>query len=499
MNSNLFALIESRCRPEATFLETPAGARWTYADLLATTARYANTLAGAGVAPGDRVAAQVEKSPEAYCVYLATLRMGAIYVPLNTAYTPAELEYFLGDCAPAALLCDPADAPRRSALAAAAGVRACLTLDAAGRGTFATAAEAAPVQFETVARAPDDIAAILYTSGTTGRQKGAMITHGNLASNGEAIARLWGFGPGDVLLHALPIYHTHGLFISAHCSLLSGSAMLFTSRFATDEVLDLLPRATVMMGVPTFYTRLLESPRLDAARCRSIRLFVSGSAPLLPDTATAFTARTGHEILERYGMTEAIVIASNPLRGERRPGSVGHAVEGVELRVADASDAPVPPGAVGGIQIRGTGVMKGYWRQPERTAQEFTADGWFRTGDLGVLAEDGYVSLVGRAKDLVITGGFNVYPKEVELAIDALPGVTESAVFGVPHRDYGEAVTAAVVRRDPALDDAAILTALRERLAAYKLPKRVHFVHELPRNAMGKVLKTALREKFTRP
>ncbi len=441
MDSNLFALIESRCRPGASFLETPAGARWTYGDLLSVTGRFANALRTAGVRPGDRVAAQVEKSPEAYCLYLAVLRVGAIYVPLNTAYTPAELEYFLGDAQPAALVCDPADAARRFALAEAAGVRARFTLDAAGGGTLPSIAAHEPAAFETV--------------------------------------------------------DAHGLFIAAHCALLSGASMLFASRFVAEEVVELLPRATVMMGVPTFYTRLLESPRLDRDLCRGVRLFVSGSAPLLPDTAAAFTARTRHEILERYGMTEAIVIASNPLRGERRPGSVGLPVEGVELRVADADDVPLPRGAVGGVQIRGTGVMKGYWRQPERTAQEFTRDGWFRTADLGVLAPDGYLSLVGRAKDLVISGGYNVYPKEVELAIDALPGVAESAVFGLPHDDFGEAVTAAVVRSDPAVDDAAILAALRERLAAYKLPKRVHFVDALPRNAMGKVLKTALRERFT--
>ncbi|SRR6266540_987835 len=497
MDSNLFALIESRCRPGASFLETPAGARWTYGDLLSVTGRFANALRTAGVRPGDRVAAQVEKSPEAYCLYLAVLRVGAIYVPLNTAYTPAELEYFLGDAQPAALVCDPADAARRFALAEAAGVRARFTLDAAGGGTLPSIAAHEPAAFETVERAPEDVAAILYTSGTTGRAKGAMLTHGNLASNGAALAKAWGFGPDDVLLHALPIFHAHGLFIAAHCALLSGASMLFASRFVAEEVVELLPRATVMMGVPTFYTRLLESPRLDRDLCRGVRLFVSGSAPLLPDTAAAFTARTRHEILERYGMTEAIVIASNPLRGERRPGSVGLPVEGVELRVADADDVPLPRGAVGGVQIRGTGVMKGYWRQPERTAQEFTRDGWFRTADLGVLAPDGYLSLVGRAKDLVISGGYNVYPKEVELAIDALPGVAESAVFGLPHDDFGEAVTAAVVRSDPAVDDAAILAALRERLAAYKLPKRVHFVDALPRNAMGKVLKTALRERFT--
>ncbi len=494
MNGNLFALFESRARPAATFLETPSGERWTYADLLATTGRYANALRAAGVAPGDRVAAQVEKSPEAFCVYLGALRLGAVYLPLNTAYPPAELEYFLGDARPALLLCAPEDHARKAPLAKAAGVRACLTLDGAGRGSFADLAAGQPAAFETAARAPDDLAAILYTSGTTGRQKGAMLTHGNLASNGEALTRLWGFGPEDRLLHALPIFHAHGLFIAAHCALLSGSAMLFVNRFSAAEVLALLPRATVMMGVPTFYTRLLELPGLDAAACRGVRLFVSGSAPLLAETAAEFRERSGHAVLERYGMTEAVVITSNPLRGERRPGSVGLPVDGVEVRVADVADVPLAPGEVGGVQIRGSAVMKGYWQNPEKTAEDLTADGWFRTGDLGVLGRDGYLTLVGRAKDLVITGGFNVYPKEVELAIDALPGVAESAVVGLPHHDFGEAVTAAVVRRDPTLEAPAILAALRERLAAYKVPKEIHFVDELPRNAMGKVLKTALRQ-----
>ncbi len=497
MNANLFAVIESRVDPGAPFAETDGGRRLGYGDLLALTARYAHALAAEGVVAGDRVVAQVEKSPEAYALYLATLRLGAIYVPLNTAYTLPELEYFLRDAAPAVLVVDPADVPRKGALAAACGVHACLGLDASGGGTLAEAAAAQAVEFATAPRDRDDVAAILYTSGTTGRQKGAMLTHGNLGSNGEALTRLWGFGRGDRLLHALPLFHAHGLFISAHCALLSGSSLLFLDRCATDRVLDLLPRATVLMGVPTFYMRLLESPRLDPERCRTIRLFVSGSAPLLAETSRAFTDRTGHVILERYGMTEAVVITSNPLAGERRPGSVGLPVEGVRLRVADASDRPLPAGEIGGIQLRGDGVMKGYWRMPDKTAEELTADGWFRTGDLGVVAADGYVTLVGREKDLVISGGYNVYPKEVELAIDATPGVAESAVIGVPHHDLGEAVTAVVVRRDPALDAGALLGAVRARLAPYKVPKQVRFVDELPRNAMGKVLKNVLREQLS--
>lgn len=497
MNANLFALIEARAVPGATCIETEAGARWTYADLLALTGRYANALAASGVAPGDRVAVQVEKSPEAYCLYLAVLRLGALYVPLNPAHTLAEVEYFLRDAAPAAFVCDPRDVETKRPLAQACGVPTLLTLDASGAGTLGDRAAAQRDAFPTAASAPDDVAAILYTSGTTGRQKGALLTHGNLASNAAALTKAWGFTERDRLLHALPLFHAHGLFISAHCALLSGSAMIFVSRFAADRVLELLPRATVMMGVPTFYTRLLDLPGFGPDSCRGMRLFTSGSAPLLAETHREFTARTGHAILERYGMTEAVVIASNPLDGERRPGSVGRAIEGVALRIADPADRPVPGGTVGVVQIRGPAVTRGYWRQPEKTAEAFTADGWFRTGDLGTLSADGYVTLVGRTSDLVISGGFNVYPKEVELALDALPGVVESAVIGVPDRDLGEAVTAVVVRRDPALEADAILRALKARLASYKVPKRVHFVEDLPRNAMGKVLKTALRATFS--
>jgi malonyl-CoA/methylmalonyl-CoA synthetase len=498
MDANLFSLVRARARPGDPAIEAEGGRLLRYGDLLALTARLAHALQAHGVVPGDRVAAQVEKSPEAFALYLAVLRAGAIHVPLNGAYTLPELEYFLRDAAPTVLVVDPAGAEPKAALAARCGVGACLTLGARGDGTLAREAAGRPAELEPIARAPDDVAAILYTSGTTGRQKGAMLTHGNLVSNGEALTRLWGFGRTDRLLHALPLFHAHGLFISSHCALFSGSALVFLDRFSADRVLELLPRATVLMGVPTFYTRLLDSPRLDADLCRGVRLFVSGSAPLLAETSRAFTARTGHAVLERYGMTEAVVIASNPLVGERRPGSVGRPIEGVELRVADASDRPLPPGEVGGIQIRGAGVMKGYWRMPERTAEEHTRDGWFRTGDLGAVSDDGYVTIVGRAKDVVISGGFNVYPKEVELAIDATPGVLESAVVGVPNRDLGEAVAAVVVRRDPALGAETILSAARERLAPYKVPRQVHFVEELPRNAMGKVLKGVIRDRLAK-
>jgi len=498
LDENLFAQVEARADPSAVFVEDDGGRSFSYGDLFALTARYARVLAAAGVRPGDRVAGQLEKSPEGYFLWLAVARMGAAWLPLNTAYQPAEVEYFLRDAEPRVLVCDPAHAEARRALARACGVAEVLTLGADGRGTLSERAASEPPDFATVPRTGDDLAAILYTSGTTGRSKGAMLTHRNLFQNSDAIARAWGFTRSDVLLHALPLFHTHGLYISANCALFTGSRMIFQRRLDVDRLVDALPRATVLMGVPTFYTRLLDSPRFDRAACRTIRLFVSGSAPLLAETSRLFAERTGQVPLERYGMTEAVVITTNPLQGERRPGSVGLPVEGVELRIADAEDRPVPRDETGMIQIRGPAVMKGYWRNPEKTAEEFAPGGWFRTGDLGVQAGDGYVSIVGRAKDLVISGGYNVYPKEVELALDALPGVVESAVIGLPHSDLGEAVTAVVVRRDPTLGADEVIRALRTQLAAYKVPKHVHFVSELPRNAMGKVLKATLRETYAR-
>ena len=497
MSNHLFDLVRSRiAAPDATFLETPDGRRISYADLVAMTGRYANALAGFGVVVGDRVAVQVEKSPEALALYLACVRAGAIFLPLNTAYTAAELKHFLTDAEPRLFVVAPDRAAALATLAAGRGARL-ETLGTAGDGSLAAAADAAPDAFADADRGPDDIAAILYTSGTTGRPKGAMLSHDNLASNALVLAREWRFTRRDVLLHALPIFHTHGLFVATNVVLLAGAAMLFLPRFDADEVMRLMPRATAMMGVPTFYVRLLQHPGLDRAATAGMRLFVSGSAPLLAETHRDWQARTGHAILERYGMTETNMNTSNPYDGERRPGTVGPALPGVALRVVSPeSGDPLPTGEIGMIEVKGPNVFKGYWRMPEKTATEFRRDGFFITGDLGLVDADGYVHIVGRGKDLVISGGFNVYPKEVEGEIDALAGVVESAVIGVPHPDFGEGVTAVVVARDAGLDEAAVLAALDGRLARFKQPKRVLFVPELPRNTMGKVQKAALRETY---
>jgi malonyl-CoA/methylmalonyl-CoA synthetase len=377
------------------------------------------------------------------------------------------------------------------------GIRHVFSLGADGTGTLLDAAREAPDRFATVERAGDDLAAILYTSGTTGRSKGAMITHRNLASNAQVLHREWGFRPGDLLIHMLPLFHVHGLFVASHCVLMNGSAMRFHAKFDAKKAIGEFAASTVFMGVPTFYTRLLAEPSLDPAACRPMRLFVSGSAPLLHETHAEFERRTGHRILERYGMTETGMLTSNPLEGERRPGSVGRPLPGTEVRVMDGEGAPCKRGENGHIQVKGDNVFLGYWRMPEKTAEEFTADGWFKTGDMGSISEDGYVTIAGRSKDLIISGGYNVYPKEIELAIDELPSVQESAVVGVPHPDFGEAVTAVVVSKPgtrPTETD--ILLALKRKLANFKVPKRVYFVEELPRNAMGKVQKNVLRDKY---
>lgn len=500
MNANIFATFEAIAREagDTPFLETDDGKNLSYAQMLDMTARYANALIRLGVQPGDRVAVQVDKSARNYCLYLATLRMGATYLPLNTAYQPSELEYFLEDAEPRVFVCEPADHAVKSKLVHRYGMAHVMTLTDEGIGTLDVLAQAEHDVFDTIPVSGDSVALIIYTSGTTGRPKGAMLTHANLLSNGQALTKLWGFTGKDVLLHALPLFHAHGLFISGHCALLSGSRMLFLKKFNAEQVLSLLPRATVMMGVPTFYTRLLDQSGFTVSSVANMRLFVSGSAPLLAETNKEFQRRTGQVVLERYGMTESAIITSNPFVGERRIGSVGKAIDGVEVRVADGADKPLPADQIGGIQIRGSGVMKGYWRKPEKTAEEFTTDGWFRTGDQGTLSNDGYLTIVGRAKDLVISGGYNVYPKEVEMAIDALPGVVESAVIGVPDRDFGEAVTAVVVRKGEGLKGEQIIKTLKEQLANYKIPKHVHFVSELPRNAMGKVMKNALRDTYTK-
>ena len=498
MTSNhLFSFIaEAATLPERPFLETRQGRKLDYGDMLAGSARFAQALTKLGVAPGDRVAAQVEKSPEALLLYLGCVRAGAAFLPLNTAYTMAELEYFIGDAEPSLIVGDPAKHEAFRAMAAKAKVRAVETLDADGKGSLAEMAARAPGEFEDVPRSADDLAAILYTSGTTGRSKGAMLSHANLASNAATLARYWRFSEEDVLLHALPIYHTHGLFVATNTILFSGASMIFMPKFDPEELLRQMPRATVMMGVPTFYTRLLRHPGLNRETTRHMRLFVSGSAPLLAETHREWQERTGHAILERYGMTETNMNTSNPYVGERLAGTVGYPLPGVTLRIAEPeSGAALPKGSIGVIEVKGPNVFSGYWRMPEKTKDEFRKDGFFITGDLGKIDERGYVHIVGRGKDLVITGGFNVYPKEVETEIDALPGVVESAVIGCPHADFGEGVTAVVVKREDAeLDEQAVLKALDGRLAKFKLPKRVLFVEDLPRNTMGKVQKNVLRD-----
>ena len=464
---------------------------------LAMVHRAAAALRSRGVRPGDRVAMQVAKTAEALAVYGAVVANGAVFLPLNTAYTAAEVDYFVGDAAPRLLLVDPARANALAPIAAAHGADL-LTLDADGCGTFRDLCDAQSDTFVAEARDDDDLAALLYTSGTTGRSKGAMLTHGNLLSNAEVLAREWRFAPDDVLLHALPIFHTHGLFVATNVALLGGASMLFLPGFDPEAILRLLPRATVLMGVPTFYTRLLADPRFDRASASRIRLFVSGSAPLLAETHIAFEARTGHRILERYGMTETNMNTSNPYDGDRRAGTVGRPLPGIEVIVTDpATGAPLPTGETGVVEVRGPNVFKGYWRMPEKTREACRDNGFFITGDLGCFSDHGYLTLVGRQKDLIITGGFNVYPKEVELLLDEQPGVLESAVIGVPHPDFGEAVIAVLVAQPGAtLDLVAIDVVLREHLARYKQPKALEIVAELPRNTMGKVQKNVLREWF---
>jgi malonyl-CoA/methylmalonyl-CoA synthetase len=502
MNANIYSVIAG-CFPRpasAPALVDREGAIYTYEDLDRETARLAHLLVSLGLKPGDRVAAQVEKSPQALFLYLATVRAGMVYLPLNAAYQEHEIGYFLSDAEPALVVCRPQAKAWIEPLADRAGTRRVLTLDEHGRGTLMDAAAGEPADFDTVEAKEDDLACIIYTSGTTGRSKGAMLSHGNLSSNGLTLRDYWHFSGSDVLIHALPLFHVHGLFVAVHCALLAGACMRFHRRFDPKAVLEDFSRATVLMGVPTFYTRLLREPGLTREACRGMRLFVSGSAPLLAETHRAFAERTGHAILERYGMSEAGMITSNPYDGERRPGTVGFPLPGVSVRVADEQDRPLPAGEIGGIQVKGPNVFRGYWRLPDKTREEFTADGFFRTGDVGVVSHDGYLSIVGRAKDLVITGGYNVYPKEVELAIDEIPGVLESTVIGIPHPDFGEAVTAVVVRdRDGAgLTEEAIIQHVKSKLAGYKVPKRVYFVEGLPRNAMGKVQKNVLREMFSK-
>jgi malonyl-CoA/methylmalonyl-CoA synthetase len=493
MRGSLFARIQE-AMPGATspFLDA-AKRRYTYGDLDRISGALGHRLQALGVQKGDRIAAQVEKSPQAVFLYLACLRVGAVYLPLNTGYTLRELDYFFGDAEPRVIVCDPT---KESDTGGLAGARAVVTLDAEGTGSLMDGAPDG-ADLEPVACEPDDLAALLYTSGTTGRSKGAMLTHRNLVSNALALRETWGFTRADVLLHVLPIYHTHGLFVAINTVLLAGARMIFLQRFDPDAVIPALAQATVMMGVPTYYTRLLARDDFTAQAARPIRVFISGSAPLLEETFAAFESRTGHRILERYGMTETGMNTSNPLHGERRPGTVGLPLPGVEMRVADDDGRPLAASEVGILEVRGPNVFKGYWRMPEKTAEEFRDDGFFITGDVGVIGEDGYVSIVGRAKDLVISGGLNVYPKEVESLIDGLSGVVESAVIGLPHPDFGEAVAAVVVRQPSAtITELDIITATRAELASFKVPKTVFFVEALPRNSMGKVQKNMLRADY---
>ncbi|HQU68368.1 MAG TPA: malonyl-CoA synthase [Albidovulum sp.] len=478
---------------DTVFLYLPDGSSMTHGDFCALAARYGAALAQAELKPGDRVAMQMEKSPHMLALIAGAIRQGAVFLPLNTAYTPAEIAYFVGDSGAKLLVAGSKSAAALAPVAEAAGARLA-TLDADGTGSFADSAGGlTPVAVEP--RAPGDLAAFLYTSGTTGRSKGAMLSHDNLLSNARVLADYWRFTRKDVLLHALPIFHTHGLFVATNVALLAGCPMIFLPKFDAEEVIRLLPQATAMMGVPTFYTRLLDDPRLTRDLVGNIRLFVSGSAPLLADTHRQWEAHTGQRILERYGMTETNMNTSNPYAGERRAGTVGLPLPGVEVKVCDPNGGEVPPGGIGTIEVRGPNVFQGYWKMPEKTAEELRPDGFFITGDLGTVDADGYVTIVGRAKDLVISGGFNVYPKEVEMALDALPGVLESAVIGVPHPDFGEAVVAVLVPEAGALLDAkSVQAALAASLAKFKQPKHIDIRHDLPRNTMGKVQKNLLRD-----
>jgi malonyl-CoA/methylmalonyl-CoA synthetase len=478
-------------------IETVDGQHISYGELVARAGQMANVLVERGVKPGDRVAAQTDKSVPGLVLYLATVRAGAVYLPLNTAYTLNELEYFITDAEPSLVVCDPAKAQGIGAIAAKVGAKV-ETLDATGKGSLTDAAARAKPDFITVARADDDLAAILYTSGTTGRSKGAMLTHDNLASNSLSLVDYWRFTDKDVLIHALPIYHTHGLFVASNVTLFARASMIFLPKFDPELIIKLMARATVLMGVPTFYTRLLQSPALTHESTKHMRLFISGSAPLLADTHREWAARTGHAVLERYGMTETNMNTSNPYDGDRVAGAVGLPLPGVSVRVTDPETGKeLARDAIGMIEVKGSNVFKGYWRMPEKTKAEFRDDGFFITGDLGKIDTKGYVHILGRGKDLVISGGFNVYPKEIESEIDAMPGVIESAVIGVPHADFGEGVTAVVVcDKNAKVDETSVLQALDGRLAKFKMPKRVFVVDELPRNAMGKVQKNILRDTY---
>ncbi|MCP1648739.1 malonate--CoA ligase [Pseudomonas nitroreducens] len=502
MNQSLFAEVGKHLPSDLSkpFIRTPLGGGYSYADMLRSTSQFAHALVELGVQPGDRVAVQVDKSPETVMLYLAVLRVGAVYLPLNSGYTGDELRYFLDDAEPSLFVCAPAFEAQARELAEASGVARVATLGDQVDGSLMDAVHGKPGRFVDVPRTASDLAAILYTSGTTGRSKGAMISHGNLVSNARALVDAWQITGDDWLLHALPIFHIHGLFVACNSLLMAGGSMLFLGKFDAAQMLRLLPQVNLLMGVPTFYTRLLDQPGLTREAVAHMRLFISGSAPLTAETHKAFSERTGMAILERYGMTETGMNTSNPLDGERIAGTVGFPLPGVELRITDPSQSaptPLPQGEPGMIEVRGPNVFQGYWRMPEKTAEELRADGYFMTGDIGFIDDKGYVQIVGRNKDMIISGGFNVYPKELEEILDTLPGVVESAVIGVPHPDFGEGVTAVLVAsQGQAPSEAQVLAALDGKLARFKQPKRVMVVDALPRNVMGKVQKNVLREQF---
>ncbi|MEM7501266.1 MAG: malonyl-CoA synthase [Pseudomonadota bacterium] len=472
------------------------GTALTFADLDRRSAHLAAALSDLGVSMGDRVTVQVRKSPENLALYFACLRAGFVYHPLNMGYKKAELEYFIGNAEPAIIVCDAANEASIREVANSAGVERLHTVNVDRPGSLSSLADRAATQFETVASNRDDLAALLYSSGTTGVPKGIMLTHGNLLANTETLVDAWGFSERDTLLHALPIFHVHGLFVAIGCAMLSRASMVWFEAYDARQALDALADCTIMMGVPTYYTRLLAEPELSADACRNMRLFISGSAPLLEETFVEFEQRTEHRILERYGMTETNMNTSNPLNGERKPGTVGPPLPGVEARVVDDDGAVLAQNQNGNLQVRGNNVFIGYWRMPDKTAEDFTDDGYFNTGDIANIDDDGYVSIVGRAKDLVITGGLNVYPKEIELFIDDLPGVRESAVIGVPHADFGEGVVAVVVREGDEATEEGVRAACKASLADFKVPKKIIFIKELPRNTMAKVQKNLLRDRY---
>ncbi len=494
MSENFYWLLQQSLRghEDNVCLDILGGRQWRYGEIDELSSRIAEVLRQAGVAAGDRLLVQVDKSAQAVGLYLAALRMGAVYVPINTAYTDAEVDYFLEDAQPAVFVCSPACGERRPELSLQTRV---LTLGADGAGSLLENIADQTPNGEIATRTTDDLAAILYTSGTTGRSKGAMLSHGNLAINAVTLVDYWGWRDDDVLLHALPIFHVHGLFVALHCAMLQATPMIFLASFDTSQVIECLPNATVMMGVPTFYTRLLQQAEFDKSTCRNIRLFISGSAPLTEQTFGEWQQRTGHRILERYGMSETLMNTSNPLLGDRHPGTVGYPLPGVQARITADDGAVLEPDQVGVIEVKGPNVFSGYWQMPEKTAEEFREDGFFITGDLATKAPDGRVTIVGRAKDLVISGGYNIYPREIEKLLDEIPGVVESAVIGVPHPDFGEAVVAVVVTANADLELSAVDAALANQIARFKQPKHVVNVRELPRNAMGKVQKKQLREE----